>query len=206
MGARGWPRGKKRGPRIPKVEEVMPSGSEVSAVIEEQPALDRPLMRATAKPAKKVWQMKAGNNWDSAQIGEENPDRYYIPSDQRPEGMDLQWNTCTIYGQEMSQHINSWVRSGWTPIHRDDFDGLYRHMPADDAGFIKLDGMALCARPEEFSRKARARDVAKAREQISLKEQACRGGEINATGANHPSALAHNRITRSMERIEVPQE
>ncbi len=178
-----WPKGKPRGPRKP-----------LEAIAAIEPA------------SKKTWTMKAGNNWDDAQEGGESPDRYHIPQDMFPEGMDLQWNTQSIYGQKMNQHIGHWVRVGWTPVHCTDFDGRFKNFSSDEEGFVVLDGMALCARPKELSDKARRRDAANAREQITLKEQAFRGGEIAATGANHPSALATNRISRTMERIDIPKE
>lgn len=185
----GWPKGKPRGPR----KKVEPEEGEAATSVEPK--------------GKQKWTMRAGNNWDTASEAEENPDRYHIPKELFPEGMDLQWITQTVYGQDMPQAVNAYFRTGWTPIHADDFDGRFGKMfPQDSSGYIKLDGMILCARPLELSIAAKRRDQQRAKEQIDLKEEAFRGGGIPATGADHPSALARNRITRSMERIEIPKD
>lgn len=194
----GWPRGKPR----KKLDEV--DGPSIVPEADHRESTEAP--ERFTKSQKKAWRMVAGNNWDSAVEGEENPDRYHIPKDMFPAGMDLQWCTQTIYGQEMTQRINGFFRTGWTPVHKDDFDGQFAAYPTDNSGFVKVDGMALCARPLELSIKARNRDKRRAEEQIQLKEAAFKGGEIPATGANHPSALATNRISRTMERIEVPKD
>lgn len=164
------------------------------------------------KPAESTvkYKMKAKPNWDEADIDgleDESPDRLAVDPAIVPEGMSLQWVTDSVYGQAVPQHRARFEKRGWTPVHQEDFDGVFDglFMPKGADGEIKVDGMVLMARPEEMTRKAMLGDRRKARDVIRIKEQALRGGDINTSlDSQHPSALSTNRINRTMERIHVP--
>jgi len=164
-----------------------------------------------AKPAQKTWTMRAGNNWDNATISDDSV-RFAldVPEQLVPAGMTFQWATRSIYGQPMQQSLNASHAAGWTDVHESDFDGLGKQIAnlfeTDASGYVVKEACILQARPTELHKKAVARDERRAKEQVQLKAAAFTGGEINATGANHPSALASNRINRTMERIEIPKE
>lgn len=192
-----------------KQEKVETLNAE-APVIEFSPPPPRPKLeaRAASKPAeKKSWAMKAGNNWDNATPADESPDRLYIPREDFPEGMDLLWATKTIYGQEQTRRLNGFYRTGWTPVHADDFDGRFANrFSQDESGYVVHESSILCARPLSISIAAKKREETRAKEQIAIKEQAFKGGEIAATGADHPSARSFNRISRTMERVEIPKD
>jgi hypothetical protein len=151
--------------------------------------------------------MKAGNNWDGAVMEEELPDRFHIPRDQFPEGMDLQWVTETVFGQNM-QRLTKFEKGGWTPVHSTDFDGRFDGIwtPKGSDEYIKEGGVVLCARPIEISLERKRQEKNAAIQQIRMKEQAFLAGGIDASGANHPSATKFNHISRTFERIDVPKD
>lgn len=188
-----------------------PKGRSRKQVIETSdgstPEVEKPVAKKSFSKGSR-WTMKAGNNWETASSEEANIDRFHIPKGRFPEEMDLQWCTETIFGQELPQRMAGFQRAGWTPVHTSDFDNMYKGQftAADYDGYIKQDGMVLCARPIQDSIRARKREEAKARQVIALKEQAFTGGGMDASGADHPSAKQFNHIRRSVERIDIPKD
>ena len=198
-----WPKGQPRTPKTalpgPVVLETETSASE------HAPA---PPVRASAKATgKPQWTMKAGNNWDGAVLEDDLPDRFHIPKDQFPEGMDLQWVTETVFGQNM-QRLAKFEKAGWTPVHASDFDGRFagRWTTKGADEYIKDGGVILCARPIEISLERKKQEDNRAKQELRMKEQAFLGGGIDASGANHPSATRFNHINRTVERIDVPKD
>jgi len=190
-----WPKGK---PRKPVVQT-----GETKDTIDERPPLKA---RVTGTNR---WQLKAGANWETNDTGpEEGIDRYNIPRDQIPDGFDLQWVAVSVMGQDMPRERAAFERKGWTPVHQSDFDGVYngKWMPKDAPGEINEGGQVLMARPLEISLKARARELRAAQEQVRVKEQALYSGDLPITGADHPSARKFNQISRSVERIAIPED
>lgn len=169
----------------------------------------RPRKEESAAPK---WQMKAKPNWediDPATLDVTTPDKLRIAPDLVPDGMSLQWVTESVYGQPVPQHRAEFEKKGWTPVHQDDFDGIYdgMFMPKGAPGEIKMDGLVLMARPIELTRRAQRRDKQEAIDRVRLKEQAWLGGDVNTSlDSRDPSALKANRISRSMERLEVPKD
>lgn len=164
--------------------------------------------------APKRYKMKAKPNWDD--IDDVDPsdmsriDKYHIAKSEWPEGFDLRWVRYETFGKEDTQNLSDANKTGWTPVHQSDFDGRWDgrwHQRGTDVN-ITYGGLALCARPEEISRKSRNAEYRKAREQIEIKERSLRGGDIpNVTlDAQHKSALQTNRISRTFERISVPED
>lgn len=177
------------------------------ATRQEQPrAIQRANLEKQPKSTQR-WTMKAGSNWESPSTADEVEDKFHIPREDFPEGMDLFWATRSIWGQEQNQRLNLHYRAGWTPVHKEDFDGRFANrFSVDDSGYVVQESSILCARPLELSIAARERNERRAKEQISMKEQAFKGGDVGATGGTHESAKAIARISRSMERIEIPKE
>lgn len=159
---------------------------------------------------KKVWKMRSNPNWESIDPTiEDSPDQLRIAPHLVPEGMSLQWVTESVLGKPMPERLSMFERKGWTVVHNDDFDGQFDGM-FDKKGAqvpIRKDGMVLVARPKELTAKARRRDHINALERVKIKEQALRGGDIGASlDSQHESALRFNKITKSTERIAIPED
>lgn len=185
----GWPKGKPRTRQTP---------------VEREP------LRAMPAGGPRRWSLKAGANWETNDVAtQDGVDRYRIPQEDIPEGFDLQWVAVSVYGQPLTQERGQFERQGWTPVHQEDFDGLFngRFMPKNTEGEINVGGQVLMARPLELTKKARARELKLAREQVQIKERAIYGGDIpGVSGADHPSTRNVNRIARDYERIQVPED
>lgn len=155
--------------------------------------------------------MRAKPNWETMRPQEDtdSQDKLRISRDRIPEGMDAQWVTDSIFGQPQPQRRAIFERTGWTPVHQDDFDGRFdgEFMPAGQSGEIKVDGSVLMMRPLEISTRAKRNDLRAAREQVAIKEQSLRGGDVGTSlDSTHHTALRSNKINKTVERISVPEE
>ena len=170
-----------------------------------------PQQRDEKRPDR-VWTMKARpEGWgDVPEVDlDDNPNKQIIPRDQIPEGFDMRWVTDQVYGKPFAEWRSAAERTGWTPVHPDDFDGQFdgAFAPKGHLGEIRVEGQVLMARPMELSDRARKRDYRAAREQVAIKEQALTGGDLNTRlDSHHESALRSNRINKSYERIQVPED
>lgn len=170
------------------------------------PAIEREVRREA--PSTGRFKMRASPNWETVDpMAESSPDRLKIDPNLIPEGMSALWVTDAVMGQGVPQHRSEFERKGWTPIHQDDFDGQFNgmFMQKNVTGEINVEGLVLMMRPQEMTNKADREDRRKAYDQVAIKEQALRGGDLPVTlDSRHPSATNTNRITKSIERIEVP--
>lgn len=170
----------------------------------------RPRKHPLVEREPKRYKMRAAPNWESFDPNtEETPDKLRIPEHQVPAGLSLQWVTDSVYGQSVPQHRAQFEKRGWTPVHQDDFDGQFNgmFMPRNAPGEINVDGLVLMARPRELTEKARKADRQAAYEQVAIKEQALRGGDLPVSlDSRHPTAINTNRINKTMERIVVPED
>lgn len=155
--------------------------------------------------------MRAKPNWDDVDPNAEvSVDRYKLPREflDKWREYSFQWVTHSVFGQEDPQHRGVFEQGGWTPVHQDDFDGELngRFMKKHDPNEINVGGQVLMARPRYLTEKALAADKRAARDQVLIKEQALRGGDMPVTlDARHATAINSNRISKSIERIEIPE-
>lgn len=133
-------------------------------------------------------------------------DRLKIAPELIPDGMEYLWVTGSIYGQPQPQRLARFQRQGWCPVPASRHDGLF--MPKGYQGYIEVDGLMLHERSKKISDMARSYELKRARGQIQAKEAQLRGGEISgiAFDTQHPSALRSNKVNKSYERIEIPDE
>lgn len=184
--------------------------SEQEAPVKRGPGRPRkhPLVERAPAREPRTYKMRAAPNWEAFDIdADDTPDRLRIADHLIPVGMSLQWVTDSVYGQSFQQHRAKFEQRGWTPVHQDDFDGQFNgmFMPKGKAGEINVDGLVLMARPKELTERARKADKRAAYEQVAIKEQALRGGDLPITlDPRHPSAVNTNRVNKTMERIVVP--
>ena len=171
------------------------------------PDLGREPMREPVKTTK--YNMRAQPNWvDVDPNAVDSPDRLRIDPSLIPDGMSALWVTNTVLGQPVPQHRAEFERKGWTPVHQSDFDGQFDglFMPKGAEGEINQEGLVLMMRPKEITEKARIADKKKAYDQVRIKEQALTGGDIGVSmDSRHPSAINSNKINRSIERIDIPE-
>jgi hypothetical protein len=156
------------------------------------------------------YKMKAKPNWETFTADEvDTPDRLRIDPSLIPEGMSAVWVTDSVYGQGVPQHRAEFEKKGWTPVHQEDFDGQFNgmFMPKGAPGEINVEGMVLMMRPKEITDKAKILERRKANEQVAIKEQAFRSGDMPISlDPRHETAVRTNRINKSIERISIPEE
>jgi hypothetical protein len=161
-----------------------------------------------SKAEPKQFKMKVKPNWEDMEATDDDtPDRLRINPNLVPEGMSLQWVTDSVLGQATPQHRADFEKRGWTPIHQEDFNGVYdgMFMPKGASGEINVEGLVLMARPTQLSEKAHNLDRRRANEQVHIKEASLRGGDLPiGLDSQHPSALRTNRINKTVERISIP--
>lgn len=161
-----------------------------------------------ATPIRAQWKMTAGARWEGAEIEEEaSEDRLAIPKELIPEGMALQWVTDSVLGQPQPQRRAQFEKRGWTPVHPQDFNGRFdgKFTPTGSSAEINVDGLVLMARPIEYTNRARKQEFRKAVEQVRIKEQSLRQGDLPITlDPSHPTAVRSNVINRTMERVSIP--
>lgn len=124
-----------------------------------------------------------------------------------PEGMSYQWITDSIFGQQQAQRRASFERKGWLPVPAERHDGVWTTKGYQ--GEINVDGLVLMERPAEYTKMATDHNRKKARQQVWIKEQQLRGGDVGVSesAGRHESALKTNRINRSFEPLlNVPDE
>lgn len=122
-----------------------------------------------------------------------------------PDGMSYQWVTDTIFGQQQAQRRARFERKGWMPVPAERHDGVW--MPKGYQGEINMEGSVLMERPAEYTKMASDHDKRKAREQVWIKEQQLRGGDVGTTlDSQHKSAIASNKIKKTYEAYTVPDE
>ena len=169
--------------------------------------------RETARPETR-WVMKAkpeGWNDDIEFYNEDdNPNKQHIPRNMIPEGMDMRWVTDSVYGKPFAEWRGQAERAGWVPVHPEDFDHRFdgQYAPKGAEGECRVEGQCLMARPMELSLRAKKRDRRASLEQVAIKEQALRGGDLSGISLDttHETALRSNRINKSVERIAIPED
>jgi len=136
---------------------------------------------------------------------EEEGSRLGIAKEHIPDGMEYLWVTASVFGQPQPQRLARFQRQGWAPVPASRHDGMF--MPKGYQGQIEVDGLVLHERSKKICDMARAHERKKAIHQRQTKEAQLLGGDINSTlDSRHPSALKTNKINRTYERIEIPED
>lgn len=135
---------------------------------------------------------------------EEDDSMLNIPPEIIPDGMRYNWKTFSVLGAAQGRRYGRFEATGWSPVPASRHPGLFT--PRGYEGQIEYDGLVLMEKPEELCRQTEAREFRKAREQVQAKEQQLRGGDVGTTlDSRHKSALASNKISKSYERIDIPE-
>jgi hypothetical protein len=137
-------------------------------------------------------------------------DRMHIDASEIPDDEVFIWASLSTAGRPEDQNMQNRAQAGWEPVCAGDLEGRFdrrwdRKKPGES---ITHEGTCmLLHRPKFLHEKAKARELREARMRLAVKEQQFRGGDIPGIGldASHPSAVNSNRITKSYERIEIPE-
>lgn len=165
-------------------------------------------VETTPQPVRRAG-MKARPNWETYEGYQEEDDRLRIPKELIPDGMSLKWVTESVYEKQFPERLANAERGGWTVVNQMDFGGAFngRFMKKDLDEPIRTNGLILVARPQELTDKAERNDQRKAIERVRAKERAMLGGDLGTSlDARHPTAVRSNRINRTLERIEIPED
>lgn len=180
----GWPKGKPRGTR---------SAAQRAAIHEPIHSKGNPNVI-----------VRNGKTYEYIQ--DDDNDRLRIDPSIVPDGMVYMWMTNSILGKEEPQWRARRMRTGWSPVPASRHDGVW--MPKGHEGEIVVDACTLVEKPKEFVDRDQKRDKIKAAEQVYIREQAMRSGNPDGSigfDTDHQSARKVNRISKSYERIDVPE-
>lgn len=110
-------------------------------------------------------------------------DPFTIPHQYDEAGWERQWITESVYNStdECQRHKLNMEANGWRPVHTKQMPGVF--MPMAYSGHIVVGGQGLYERPKELSDQARAEDEAKARRQMSDRDESLMGGKAGVRNA-----------------------
>lgn len=120
--------------------------------------------------------------------------RFDVPLDEIPSGMDYGWKVKTVNGQEAREAMINWRLNGWTPVPAGRHPG-FSGEPADSQAVIERGGQILCERPMELSQQSRGMDRDKAKDQVRSQMDRLAGRARN-TGSERVT-----KISKSWEPI-----
>ncbi len=152
----------------------------------------------------KVKKVPVKIDYDRQAALEEESDMLHIPPEIIPEGMRYNWKTLSVLGMQQARRFGRYEATGWSPVPASRHPGLFT--PKGYEGQIEYDGLVLMEKPEELCRQTEAREFMKARSQVQAKEAQLKGGDLGTSlDSRHKSALASNKISKSYERINIPE-
>lgn len=158
---------------------------------------------AAAAPKKKAAAVRI--DYDRQAALEEESDMLHIPKELIPDGMRYNWKTISVLGQQQNRRYGRYQATGWEPVPATRHPGLFT--PKGYEGEIEYDGLILMEKPEELCQQTEAREYLKARQQVQAKEQQLRGGDLGTSlDSRHKTALRSNRINKTYEKIDIPNE
>lgn len=139
-------------------------------------------------------------------IDDEDDDRLKIPMDLIPDGMEYQWVTNSVRGQDMGARRAQFERKGWEAVPASRHPGMWT--PKSFQGEIVYYDCVLMERPKEYSDRFREKDRQRARDQVRIKEAQLRGGDIEGVSLDtqHQTALRQNKVSKSYERVDIPED
>lgn len=145
--AKGWPKGKPRGPRV---------------------ALREPTREANSEPLRDVEYTPDGKIVVFSSSGEGltrkrtiSSDQFHIPAHLIPHGMSYQWNTVEVMGQPQVQHQIGMRENGWRSVPLSRHADMFGY-PGYKGNEIIRDGLRLEERPIQLTQEAEREEAAKA--------------------------------------------
>ena len=148
---KGWPKGKKRGPRVAR-QEVYEDAVQAAPVRESTRQVVREGAAQAVGRDGEVLTRKRPNHTDI----------FFIPPNIIPQSWDYQWNVVEVLGQQQTATTLAMAENGWRPVPAGRHKGMF--MPANypENGEIIRDGMRLEERPMALTLEARHEERMKA--------------------------------------------
>ena len=149
----------KRGPGRPPLNREIPMDN-----------IERSPMRSEMRPesSKELAAKRAAEILGNTPDFEGVADEFWIDPAMIPDGWDYNWKTKTVWEKENPSYDVSLARTGWTPVPASRHPEL---MPAGYKGdTILRKGQQLMERPMEITRRVMEMDKARARQQVTVKE------------------------------------
>ena len=132
-----------------------------------------------------------------------------IPASEFPEGYDLIWAACSIYGQPQPDNIMAREKRGFVSVWGSDFDGKYKHFVPPGGKMdepIVRDGLMLMARDARWSARAREEDKRRAAAPVLAQTKSIQSGQIDGLGGFEGRAMNVNGrrgISKTVEPLDA---
>lgn len=128
------------------------------------------------------------------------------------DGIDVQWVTDSVLGKPEPATRQDFEINAWEPCTGQMFDGAFDGMFARKGyqGEITYNGLVLMWRPLELTKEAQAEERSARLNQLRAVEGMIKGGQgipglASGFEADHPTALAGNKLTRTVKPpMEIP--
>lgn len=191
---------KRRGRPPAKAKEVLAAAPELP--IDQPNVIDRGSMRPNMREddPRAAAARRAAEIRSNYQVADEGVDEFKLPP--APPGWTYEWKTKSVMGQEQSSHITELYRQGWEEVPTN------RHpeeMPlSGNYPVIERKGMVLMQRPTVIVEEARAAQLAKAKNQVRVKETQLSSAPEGQFERNHRDVRP--QIKKGFEPIPVPKE
>jgi len=151
---KGWPKGKPRGPRQPKIE--------TADALQMAPAQESP--RQIVRPG-----AAEAMGRDGEILTRKRPistDIFHIPPEIVPKNWDYQWNVIEVLGQAQTAMTLAMAENGWRPVPAGRHKGMFMPASYPENGDIVRDGQRLEERPLILTLEARKEERMKADRQM----------------------------------------
>lgn len=138
-------------------------------------------------------------------------DKFHIPQELIPDGIDLQWNVDSVLGKPDPHARQSMAVQAWEPVTADmwggRFDGMF--MPKGHRGEINVGGLVLEWRPIELTHEARVEELGAARQARFTEERKIASGAVDGVDpgfmdVSHPAARKGNIFKKEMGPSSIP--
>jgi hypothetical protein len=109
-----------------------------------------------------------------------------------------QWIAISVLGQRQERHIAQMQMNGWTPVQEGEIPGVHE---------VEIDGTTrLHVRSKTIHDRAFKAQKEAALSPVQNRSQMLIEGVPGVTGGDHVTARNYNKIRKTMERLEIPQD
>lgn len=113
--------------------------------------------------------------------------RFDIPADEIPTGMDYGWKIVSVNGKEDREAIIAWTQNGWRPVPAGRHPRFTGENP-DSQAKVERGGLVLCERPKELTAQSAAMDKQNAADLVRTQMDRL-AGRARETGSQRVTTL-----------------